>query len=600
SPKKQSFGPASLTAGSRPEVTKSPISHPEVPVSRPEARATSGSRPEVEEESSNDTSSASDGDPPATTTFDITIPGPVSTQIIPLSPSTNRYYRTTPAIIVSRKIGPVRLDWTRGPASPACLASAAPPRRSNATLHLWDRRPNGPKGSLPPAGHVPRHLPLLHPMLHLPPDQGPKLVVNLVALPKLWPSPAATTPQVQSCGRSKTITTKKTPAPAPAPAPVPAPVPAPAPAVRSSSVAVPRAALNVPMPDLHSMAIAIRDGAAHIAILEARVQEQDAKIDTLQRLHESLRRTVVDRHPSFSLPDTPADGLMLLDQGGPMVEPTQVQPEGPQSSGEIVLPDEPGNLLPEFPGDIVVPNEPGNLLPEYDSSDEEMDVEGKNLKLQIEVDITRNPNTRMSNYQCRTPSPGCRVPSPDTWNSGFDILDERHLPDMFKSTYTYRVPSSGHPIPETRQSRFPVSGVQNSELGMSKQNILQTWTYRVLSSGHPKPETCRSRVSGVRNSELNIPSSEFWTPETGNPRLPGLGYRVSGTRNSVVPSSGHPKPKTRQSRVSGFGVWGWYISVWGVGVDLNMSGRCRSSKMSNPEFQVSGLGTWHPGLGVRH
>jgi hypothetical protein len=60
-----------------------------------------------------------------------------------------------------------------------------------------------------------------------------------------------------------------------------------------------------------------------------------------------------------------------------MVEPTQVQPEGPQSSGEIDLPDEPGNLLPESPGDIVVPNEPGNLLPEYDSSDEEMDVEGK-------------------------------------------------------------------------------------------------------------------------------------------------------------------------------------------------------------------------------
>ncbi|KAG1788178.1 hypothetical protein EV424DRAFT_1356245 [Suillus variegatus] len=82
SPKKQSFGPASLTAGSRPEVTKSPISrpspisHPQVPVSRPEAWATSGSRPEVEEESSDDTSSASDGDLPATTTFDITIPGP--------------------------------------------------------------------------------------------------------------------------------------------------------------------------------------------------------------------------------------------------------------------------------------------------------------------------------------------------------------------------------------------------------------------------------------------------------------------------------------------------------------------------------------------
>ncbi|KAG2057241.1 hypothetical protein BDR06DRAFT_1005280 [Suillus hirtellus] len=143
--------------------------------------------------------------------------------------------------------------------------------------------------------------------------------------------------------------------------------------------------------------------------------EQDAKIDTLQCLHESLWRMVVNRHPSFSLPDTLADASMLLDQGGPppsmsplpsalsklinldisvmktiplmpehgsamvgpMVEPTQVQPEGPQSSSEIVLLDEPGNLLPEFPGDIVVPNEPGNLLPEYDSSDKEMNVEGK-------------------------------------------------------------------------------------------------------------------------------------------------------------------------------------------------------------------------------
>ncbi|KAG1821525.1 hypothetical protein EV424DRAFT_1539089 [Suillus variegatus] len=68
SPKKQSFGPASLAAGSRPEV-------PKPSVSRPEARATSGSRPEVAK-SSDETSSASDGDPPATTTFDITITGP--------------------------------------------------------------------------------------------------------------------------------------------------------------------------------------------------------------------------------------------------------------------------------------------------------------------------------------------------------------------------------------------------------------------------------------------------------------------------------------------------------------------------------------------
>ncbi|KAG1786417.1 hypothetical protein EV424DRAFT_1356755 [Suillus variegatus] len=108
----------------------------------------------------------------------------------------------------------------------------------------------------------------------------------------------------------------------------------------------------------------------------------------------------------------------------------------------------------------------------------------QNLKLQIEVDITRNPNTRMSNYQCRTPSPGCRVPSPDTRNSGFDILDERHLPDMFKSTYTYRVSNSGHPNPETRGCR--VTGIGCPELGTR---------------------------------------SEFRTPDTRDPAVSGFGVR---------------------------------------------------------------------------
>ncbi|KAG1791943.1 hypothetical protein EV424DRAFT_1354717 [Suillus variegatus] len=123
----------------------------------------------------------------------------------------------------------------------------------------------------------------------------------------------------------------------------------------------------------------------------------------------------------------------------------------------------------------------------------------QNLKLQIEVDITRNPNTRMSNYQCRTPSPGCRVPSPDTRNSGFDILDERHLPDMFKSTYVYL--HTEFRIPDTRT---------------------------------PKPEAAGSRVSGVRNSELDIPSSEFRTPDTRDPAASGFGVRVSGIRNSKI------------------------------------------------------------------
>ncbi|KAG1793233.1 hypothetical protein EV424DRAFT_1548459 [Suillus variegatus] len=404
SPKKQSFGPASLTAGSRPEVTKSPIS-------RPEARATSGSRPEVEEESSDDTSSASDGDPPATTTFDITIPGPNNPCHYCVKenwPCATRLDKRSSLPCLSC----IRCSTKKIKCNPASLGS--PPKRTRGKSTTGRTRSKTPA---PAPSNAPS------------PSRSRARTRSQSRGPSRTPAiPAATTPQVQSRGRSKTITTKKTPAPAPAPAPAPVlhlSLHLRQLVIRSSSVAVPRAALNVPMPDLHSMAIAIRDGAARIAILEARVQEQDAKIDTLQRLHESLRRTVVDRHPSFSLPDTPVDGLMLLDQGGPppsmsplpsalsnlidldfsvmqptpltpehgsavvgpMVEPIQVQPEGPQSSGEIVLPDEPGNLLPEFPGDIVVPNEPGNLLPEYDSSDEEMDVEGKVDLPSEEVDM---------------------------------------------------------------------------------------------------------------------------------------------------------------------------------------------------------------------
>ncbi|KAG2034840.1 hypothetical protein BDR03DRAFT_984045 [Suillus americanus] len=70
----------------------------------------------------------------------------------------------------------------------------------------------------------------------------------------------------------KTITAVKVPAPAPA-------------SIPSMSFAVPPAALNVPMPDFHTMAMAIQEGVARIAILEAHVAEQDSKIDTLQCLN---------------------------------------------------------------------------------------------------------------------------------------------------------------------------------------------------------------------------------------------------------------------------------------------------------------------------
>jgi hypothetical protein len=54
------------------------------------------------------------------------------------------------------------------------------------------------------------------------------------------------------------------------------------------------------------------------------------------------------------------DGSVMI---GLMFEPSQVQPEGPQTSGEIVVPDDLGNLVPEYNSvseemDIEVPVEP--------------------------------------------------------------------------------------------------------------------------------------------------------------------------------------------------------------------------------------------------
>ncbi|KAG1759391.1 hypothetical protein EDD22DRAFT_849259 [Suillus occidentalis] len=90
SPKKQNFGPASKTAGSRLEVSKSPIS-------RPQAMQTSSSRPEVVEPT-DDTAGASDGEPPAIPPFDITVPGPITKLNVPAAKadgsSSGQYGRT--------------------------------------------------------------------------------------------------------------------------------------------------------------------------------------------------------------------------------------------------------------------------------------------------------------------------------------------------------------------------------------------------------------------------------------------------------------------------------------------------------------------------
>ncbi|KAG1808417.1 uncharacterized protein BJ212DRAFT_1485055 [Suillus subaureus] len=221
---------------------------------------------------------------------------------------------------------------------------------------------------------------------------------------------AVTTPKTQTCGHSKTITAVKAPAPAPAhkspefsPPSSSSAVPAPAP-----GPAVPAAALDLPMLDLHAIAIVIQDGTAHIAILEAHVAEQDGKIDTLQCLHEGLRCKIVDWHPAFPLPKPPANATsLLLDQSVPpsmspstsalpplidllIGEMTPTPPKFEDASAiegllfeynQVVQPE-----LPDMSSENVDPGDPGNLVPEYDSSND-MDVEVKVEASSEEVDM---------------------------------------------------------------------------------------------------------------------------------------------------------------------------------------------------------------------
>ncbi|KAG1814429.1 uncharacterized protein BJ212DRAFT_1482160 [Suillus subaureus] len=212
---------------------------------------------------------------------------------------------------------------------------------------------------------------------------------------------AVTTPKTQMCGRSKTITAIKAPAPAPAHK-------SPKFSPPSSSSAVPAAALDLPMPDHHAMAIVIWDGAACIAILEACVAEQDGMIDTLQCLHEGLRCKIIDWHPASPLPEPPANATsLLLDQSiPPTMSPStsalpplidlsigEMTPTPPKfedaSTIEGLLFEYNRVVQPEVPdtsSKIVDLGDLGNLVPEYDSSND-MDVEVKVEASSEEVDM---------------------------------------------------------------------------------------------------------------------------------------------------------------------------------------------------------------------
>ncbi|KAG2130274.1 hypothetical protein DEU56DRAFT_956009 [Suillus clintonianus] len=381
-PTKKPFGPATAIAGSHQAVVE-----PSQPTPEPPAQA-----------------------PPAGDGGDILIPGPNNPCHACTKqdwPCATRYTKKTGAPGTSC----VYCTTKKIKCTPAYMGSPPPRVRGSSTTRTTKSRtpsrapskaPTKTPTNAPPASQTPAPS-------KVPPasqskartrsqSRGPSGTSNVTAV---------TAPKTQTRGRSKTITAVKAPAPAPAPAPARQAVPA-----APRGPAVPAAALDVPMPDLHAMSIAIRDGAARIALLEARVAQQDGKIDTLQRLHEGLRREIIDRHPSFPLPDLPANpSSLLLNQSGPPtisttasvlpplidlimddVPPTTATPILPDASAidgilfeynQVVHsedPDASGDAHPEDPedpdasGSIVDPGDPSNLVPEYDSSDD-MDVE---------------------------------------------------------------------------------------------------------------------------------------------------------------------------------------------------------------------------------
>ncbi|KAG2134395.1 uncharacterized protein EDB93DRAFT_1107312 [Suillus bovinus] len=339
--KKKPFGPAMAIAGKCPEVIKPPQATPKPPVEAP----------------------------PVINAGDILIPGPVSTLL--------RLEQPLPGL-PQDGMALLQLGLTRGLAPCACPASTAPPRRSSASPRTRSRTPSKA------------------PSKALATSQSTGRMRSQSRVSSVTPGPSgAQTPKVQTHGCSKTVTAAKKPTPAPAPVP-------------SSTSGVPRLALDVPMLDLHAMAMVIQEGAARIAALEERVVEQDAKIDTLKCLHEVLRREIILRHPTFPLPDAQGDATsFLLHQPVPlaMSTPTSALPPLIDLSMEGMEPNPPNlqdesaidglifelnQIHPEVsqtPGEIVKPDDPGNLFPEYDSI-EEMDVQVKGEPSGEDVDMT--------------------------------------------------------------------------------------------------------------------------------------------------------------------------------------------------------------------
>ncbi|KAG2126558.1 uncharacterized protein EDB93DRAFT_1257508 [Suillus bovinus] len=285
---------------------------------------------------------------------------------------------TTLARLATRWNGPVQLGLTRGPAPCACPVSTAPPRRSSASPRTRSRTPSKAPSKAPAT------------------SQSTGWTQSQSWVSSITPGPShAQTPKAQTWGHSKTVTAAKEPTPAPA-------------SVPSSTSVVPCSALNVPMPDLHAMAMAIREGAAQITALEEHLVEQDAKIDTLQCLHEGLQCEIILWHPTFPLPDAQGDATsFLLDQPVPPAMSTPasalpplidlsmkgMEPNPPNLQDESAINGlifELNQIHPEVSqmlSKIVKLDDLGNLFPEYGSV-EDMDVQVKGEPSGEDVDMT--------------------------------------------------------------------------------------------------------------------------------------------------------------------------------------------------------------------
>ncbi|KAG1738324.1 uncharacterized protein EDB91DRAFT_1082721 [Suillus paluster] len=370
-------------------------------------------------------------------------------------------------------------------------------------------------------------------------------------------APSTSQPKARTRSQSRGVAgAVKAPAPPPTPSPAPAPI-------ASSSARVPRAALDVPMPDLHSMARSIRDSAERIKALEDLVAEQGSHIDTLSRLHESLRRQTMEPHPSFPLPTTPAIATsLLLDQSiagttspsqsalPPLIDisiaveptPSKIEDrsaiEGLSFELSQVQPAPDLSPTPSTAGAILVPDDPRNLVPEYDSGDE-MDVEvkveveggdeGHLVKVEgegddeghlgeneIEFRVT-NTDVQVTDIDIRVTSIDIRATGIEFWASSTkfraantDIRCEVPSSEfrassskVRASSSKYRVPRSGHRVPSSGHQvvfRCSMPGTRCLDLG-TRYSELNAWTSEL----------------DARNSELvlNAWNSELdaWTSE---------------------------------------------------------------------------------------